>query len=158
MRHITLEPVPTGPRPEFATSASIAWRPRYLANPLGKKESRSEPEPGGANADEPVPTPRIAEREDSSSVLPAPARLISDQQLEDARQFVDELQKDIRENRELYRSLQLPSPDGLYHRNPRCRCRDWWIHRYTPGRRNCIACWPIIDEQFVLRRADSDLN
>jgi hypothetical protein len=156
MSHNTLEPVPAGPRPDLESQASIAWRPRHLANPLGKKVFRSEPK--RAVAVEPVPTPRLAESEDTSSDLPVPARLISDQQLEEARQYMSELRKDIRENPGRYRTLQLPSPDGLYHRNPRCRCRECWVHRFEPERRNCLDCWPVIDEQFVLRRSNLDQN
>ena len=158
MSHNTLEPVPAGPKLEYESQPLIAWQPRCLANPLGKRQSGSERGLSGADADEPVPAPRLVESEDAIDVLPAPGRLISDQQLEDAHQFVDELRKDIRENRDLYRSLQLPSLDGFYHRNPRCRCREWWVLRFEPERRNCLDCWPVIDEQFVLRHSDADLS
>lgn len=70
--------------------------------------------------------------------------------------YVDSLLADIRRDPDRWADwIRAGSADGLDHRRPHCRGQSWWIHAFTPDRRLCMTCWPVIDQGFVLTSSEA---
>lgn len=95
----------------------------------------------------PSATAAVPPPEPPRTVAPPPLPAVS----QSAADYVDSLLADIRREPDRWADfIRFGSADDLSHRRPRCCSQSWWIHTFTPDRRLCMTCWPIIDQQFVL--------